>query len=169
MKVRGPSNRFIFTGVALIVATSTSWVGASAQTLPDSLIQKAGCPELPTDEENPKAFSSPPLPRDRAATLAAIEAAYPEPLRQDGVGGTVRVLMFVDTAGTVMSASIASSSNHPRLDSAAVSAAHTFEFFPAYLDRSPICKWIQLPVIFSPPGLEEFDGPLRFSSIPWET
>lgn len=89
------------------------------------------------------------LPEARERLAAALAREYPPQLRDAGVGGTVTVWMFVDAAGSVTEARVASGSGHPPLDSAAMRVARDLEFTPARRGGSAVPVWIQLPVQFS--------------------
>jgi TonB family protein len=56
------------------------------------------------------------------------------------------VWFTIDTAGRVIDARIARSSGHGLVDSAAVHAARSFDFFPARASGQAVCSSIALPV-----------------------
>ena len=74
---------------------------------------------------------------------------YPLELWADGVEGNALVRVLVNEEGRVDSATIAESSGHPVLDSAAVAGAKAMEFDPALKDGEPIEAWAHVPVEFS--------------------
>lgn len=95
-------------------------------------------------------YSVPPGIADAPRARAMVERLYPPALRQAGVGGTTMLHFLIDTAGAVPEARVATSSGHAELDSAAVEAARSFRFTPAYSGRDPACIWMTLPVRFDP-------------------
>lgn len=82
--------------------------------------------------------------RERAAQRKlAKHLFYPPEAVAAGIEGEVRLLLTLDPAGIVVEAVIASSSGHPMLDRAALSAAHALRRLPGAGERELI-----LPVVF---------------------
>jgi len=75
---------------------------------------------------------------------------YPAALYDQGIEGEVRLRLYVDSAGRVVSEStrVASSSGTPALDSAAVAGADGLRFAPAHRDGIPVGASFHQPVIF---------------------
>ncbi|MGD2067934.1 MAG: TonB family protein [Gemmatimonadota bacterium] len=84
--------------------------------------------------------------RDEIARLLTVR--YPPLLRQAGIGGTVRVHVFIDEEGRVQNAIIAATSNYPRLDEAALEVAGEMRFSPAFNRDRKVPVWISIPVVF---------------------
>ena len=63
--------------------------------------------------------------------ISAVEPAYPERLRRDGVEGVVSLRLIVGTDGSVESAEVVGSSGYDEMDSAARNAAYEYTFSPA--------------------------------------
>jgi len=81
--------------------------------------------------------------------IAAIEAEYPNQLRDAGVGGTVRLRLLVDTDGTPVEVRLLESSGYPALDAAGDRVANVLRFDPALDDAGrPIRVWASFPIIF---------------------
>lgn len=64
--------------------------------------------------------------------LGGSGAVYPEPLRNRGITGRVVVRMTVGKDGSVEAADVISSSGYGLMDQAALDAAYTYSFSPAY-------------------------------------
>jgi protein TonB len=80
-----------------------------------------------------------------------IERYYPRELQSAGMGGTVVLLMWVDSTGAVVEASVAESSGFERLDRAALAAAPLLRFAPALRLDVPVSTWVEFPVVFEVP------------------
>jgi protein TonB len=79
----------------------------------------------------------------------AIEAEYPDQLRADGLGGTARLRLFVDTDGTPAEVRLLQSSGYPQLDAAATRVAVFLRFSPATnTDGEPVQVWVSFPISF---------------------
>ena len=109
------------------------------------------------------------LPAVRAADTAELAAGtvprmlnpdppfrYPAELWAQRVQGNVTLRLHVDSAGRVSpeSTTVAASSGHPLLDSAAVRGSTALTFAPAVRDGRPVGQSIRFPVHFRHP-----DGP----------
>lgn len=99
-------------------------------------------------------FTRAPQLRNRAAVARAVESEYPPLLRDAGIGGQVRVWLFVDETGTVTDLRLDDSSGHQQLDAAAMRVAAEMEFDPALNDDAPVAVWIAMPVAFGSPVRE---------------
>ncbi len=89
----------------------------------------------------------PPVPLDAESSVE-----HPSELAAAGVGGTTRLRLLIDEAGSVDSVEVAESSGHPGLDSAAVDGARRMEFEPASRAGEPVRAWVDAPVRFRPGG-----------------
>ncbi len=87
---------------------------------------------------------------DRPGTENLIRDNYPLGLQRRGVGGTVRVLLWVDSTGVVDVANVARSSGVPELDRAAVQVAPSFHFTPATRRGKAVGTWVEFDVRFEP-------------------
>ena len=77
-----------------------------------------------------------------------LEDKYPATLKDEGIGGTTVVYLFVNTDGTVSDAIVKTSSGHPSLDWAAVQAAKSVRFLPASNEGVPVGIWIEMEMPF---------------------
>jgi TonB family protein len=79
---------------------------------------------------------------------AAMSAAYPQALREAGVGGRVTVWFFIDEDGRVLDRRIDQSSGHDTLDRVALDVADVFRFSPARNRDARTAVWVSLPINF---------------------
>jgi TonB family protein len=93
-------------------------------------------------------FTVAPSITNRDDIVAEMERQYPPLLRDAGVGGTVRIMMFVDAEGVLTDLRIHESSGHQALDDGAMRVARTFRFNPALDGDTPVATWIQFPITF---------------------
>jgi TonB family protein len=93
-------------------------------------------------------FTVAPEVINRAEVGRALEAEYPQLLRDAGVGGTTLLHFFIDAEGVVGDVRVAEESGHPALDAAALRAASAFRFTPAMNRTERVPVWIQLPITF---------------------
>lgn len=89
-----------------------------------------------------------PEVRNRTEVQRSLEGAYPEQLRDAGIGGATIVHFFIDERGTVQNAMVAESSGHSALDAAALEVASSFQFSPALNREQRVPVWVQIPIIF---------------------
>lgn len=107
---------------------------------PDDLMQS---PQFTPHDERPQI-----LGRERLA--AALEDEYPPELRDNGIGGTVVMHVFVDAEGEVRSFEVAEGSGFQPLDEAALRVSEALEFSPARNRGEIVPVWIQVPLSFMP-------------------
>jgi TonB family protein len=107
---------------------------SSTEALPESLRGQPVFREL----------AQPPIMLDGGPDLARI-FAYPARASQDGIQGTVRLMIHVDEDGKVQGVELLSGVR-PDLDSAAVAGARTLRFAAGRDDRGPVSTWVTLPV-----------------------
>jgi len=93
-------------------------------------------------------FTVAPEVRNRAEVSRALQAAYPDELRDAGIGGTAIVHLFIDEEGEVQNVLVSESSGHEDLDRAAERVALEFDFTPALNRDEKVAVWIQLPITF---------------------
>lgn len=79
---------------------------------------------------------------------AAIQEAYPQELREGGVGGTVHVYLFINDRGTVEDTRISQSSGYQALDDAALATAAIQRFSPALNRDEAVAVWVSMPMTF---------------------
>lgn len=102
----------------------------------------------------------PPEMIDRARSRRLLQAAYPEYLQRQGIGGVVWVRLWVDETGIPGGAAVTRSSGETALDRAAVQVAPRFTFAPALEGSTPVGKWIEFSVLFEPDP-DRDDRPLK--------
>jgi TonB family protein len=85
--------------------------------------------------------------------VGAAMVDYPSALFLDGVGGTVELRLFVDSAGQVVpdSVQLERSSGHPSLDSAALAAAPRLRYAPGTRNGLPAAMMFVQPIHFRHP------------------
>lgn len=86
--------------------------------------------------------------RDRAALARLLQQRYPPTLRDAGIGGTVRVWVFIDENGDVKNTRVVESSGYPALDQAATEVMSAVKFKPALNRDTRVAVWVQFPVTF---------------------
>ena len=108
-------------------------------------------PESPVPYDGPEATF--PELLDREGTEAFVLRNYPAELQRSGTGGTVRLLLWVDSLGAVQQVGIQQGSGIPALDRAATEVAPSFLFRPAQRRGRPVGTWVEFDVRFEvPPG-----------------
>jgi protein TonB len=86
--------------------------------------------------------------RNRVRVEELVESLYPAELQADGIGGVVRLLLWVDSTGRVEETRVGDSSGLAALDRAAIAAAPYLEFEPARRFGEPVGSWLQFDVRF---------------------
>lgn len=92
---------------------------------------------------------------DRGRMEEVVRRHYPTGLQHAGIGGVVRVLLWVDSTGVVDVANLAESSGVPELDRAALQAAPSFRFEPARRRGQAVGTWVEFDVRFETPSAPE--------------
>ncbi len=77
-----------------------------------------------------------------------IQEAYPESLREQGIGGTANLWFFIDETGTVQRLMVNQSSGYDELDRAALQVASGMEFEPARNGDEAVAVWVALDIRF---------------------
>ena len=92
--------------------------------------------------------ATPPIP------LGNPPVEYPPALFAQGIGGSVELLLFVDSTGVVLpeSTRVQRSSGHLVLDSAALAAAPRLRYSPAMRNGRPVATSFLQPIHFRHPG-----------------
>lgn len=117
---------------------------------PDDAVETGGPPDV--------AVVFPDL-LDRAQASRLVKRYYPGELAGTALGGTVRLRMYVDSAGDVVEVRLIGSSGVELLDEAAVRAAPSLQFRPARKGDTAVGTWVELGIDFAPgPGSERGDG-----------
>lgn len=93
--------------------------------------------------------------QNRGHVEVLVQSLYPKELQVDGVGGDVRLLLWVDSLGTVEEARVGGSSGIAALDRAALATAPYLRFEPARRQGMPVGSWVQFDVRFEPAPLAE--------------
>lgn len=106
--------------------------------------------ELPPFQPGMSTFPS--LLDDSEGRRVALEY-YPEDLQQAGIGGVVRLHLWVKEDGEVEFPQIPErgSSGVQALDRAALRAAEALHFRPAMRNGVPVATWVEFDMVFEPP------------------
>lgn len=99
-------------------------------------------------------LASLPVLADRDAARRIVAEEYPPLLQERGVGGTVRILVWVNHAGAAELAQLDGSSGLAELDRAALRTAQALRFQPATRLGVPVGTWVILPIRFLPNATE---------------
>ena len=78
---------------------------------------------------------------------------YPAELACDDKGGTVGLIMAIDTDGTPVNIRVERSSGHAALDQSAIEAVQGWQFRPASRNGEPVQTDLRVPVTFTPPTM----------------
>lgn len=102
---------------------------------------------------------SPPLRPGTVPELADLDEArlivaqeYPVALQRKGIGGRVKLLMWVGPDGTTEFPQIENTSGLRELDLAALRATRVLRFVPATLLGEEVGTWVSFSIRFQPPG-----------------
>lgn len=93
-------------------------------------------------------FTVAPEILNREEIVDEMSEAYPNFLRESGVGGIVRVYFFIDENGIVQSTRVNESSGYAALDSAALRVAGLYRFSPALNRDTRVPVWVSFPIEF---------------------
>ena len=93
-------------------------------------------------------FTVAPSILNRQEVIEAMEGQYPPSLREAGIGGTVRVYVFIGPDGAVQDARIDKGSGQSALDDAAIRVAEVFRFSPALKGDEAVAVWVSFPITF---------------------
>lgn len=105
----------------------------------------------PPEAQNTTAATN-DLPVSVPRPVSAPPPDYPRASIRRGERGEVVVLVKVGANGRVTDVELVSSSQHRRLDRAAMSAARRWRFEPALRDGQPVPGEIRVPFAFTPEG-----------------
>lgn len=87
---------------------------------------------------------------DRKQARRIVTEEYPVELQQAGIGGAVRLLLWVGPDGIPETPTVRSSSGVPGLDKAALRAAGLIRFQPATRSGLPVGSWVEFSIRFVP-------------------
>ena len=87
---------------------------------------------------------------DRKQARRIVTEEYPVDLQQAGIGGAVRLLLWVGPDGIPETPSVRSSSGVPGLDKAALRAVSLIRFQPATRSGLPVGSWVEFSIRFVP-------------------
>jgi TonB family protein len=93
--------------------------------------------------------------REAEETIASF---YPRALQQAGIGGAVRLLLWVDSLGRVDHIQMRKGSDYRNLNLAAMQAARHLRFRPASRAGKPVGTWVEFEVQFVPPTSRRESG-----------
>jgi protein TonB len=78
----------------------------------------------------------------------ALERAYPDALRDAGIGGTVTLQVYIDAEGRALEGRVVGESGYHALDAAALELIDVMRFSPALNRDRAVPVWVQLPIAF---------------------
>jgi TonB family protein len=90
-----------------------------------------------------------PRLRNTRSVREEMRRRYPDHLRRMGLGGSVRVSLFVDERGRVSRRRLAETSGDCDLDRAAIEVARVMRFTPATRDGKAVPVWLAIPLTFT--------------------
>ena len=110
------------------------------------------------DEPLPPPPTLPAL-QDPAQARRTVAEEYPVALQHAGIGGVVRVLVWVRPDGTPETPRVRSSSGVSGLDEAAMRATRALEFVPATRSGRTVGTWVEFSIRFLPNAPETQPAP----------
>lgn len=123
-----------------------------AQT-PSTPSSTNSAPTAATNTSNHEASAAPTsLPHLNADYLDNPAPTYPVESRQAGEQGKVLLRVLVNTEGNVDQVMLRKSSNHSRLDDAAMETVKHWRFVPAQRASQAVSAWVVIPISFSLEG-----------------
>lgn len=93
-------------------------------------------------------YTVPPRLLNGTEAARAIARVYPARMREAGIGGTVKVFLWVDVNGQVLDRRIDVSSGWSEIDEAAMQVAALLRFRPALHENEPVAVWVSFPINF---------------------
>lgn len=100
----------------------------------------------------PTSVAAADLPSSLPRPVTMPQPDYPRASLRRGEQGEVLLLVKVGADGRVDGVDVIGSSQHRRLDRAAVSAVRRWRFEPAQRDGQPVAGELRVPISFSPAG-----------------
>ena len=102
--------------------------------------------------------------QNRQEVQDLVQSLYPRELQDEGIGGTVRLLLWVDSVGAVEEAQVGATSGVAALDRAAMATPPYLQFQPALRQGTPVGSWVQFDVRFEP-APRDAEGPLAVAPV----
>jgi TonB family protein len=124
-------------------ATASTEVSAPVVDLGESAAQDEGARFFQAEYSYPEI-----LYREEAESIIA--SFYPTALQRAGVGGSVKLQLWVDASGRVDHIQMREGSGYQSLNLAAMRAATQLRFRPATRDGTPVGTWVEFTVNFLP-------------------
>ena len=103
---------------------------------------------------------------DREAAQRIVLDEFPKDLLDLGVGGSVRVNLWVRPDGAVEHPTVGRSSGIPDLDMAALRASRTLKFRPAIRAGRPVGTWVEFDIEFRPESRQALGEANQLGGIP---
>ena len=100
-----------------------------------------------------------PALQDPAQARRTVAEEYPVALQKAGIGGVVRVLVWVGPDGTGETPRVRNSSGVSGLDEAAMRATRALEFVPATRSGRTVGTWVEFSIRFLPNAAEDQPAP----------
>ncbi|MYC86876.1 MAG: TonB family protein [Gemmatimonadales bacterium] len=94
------------------------------------------------------AFDRPPVLQNATEVGDALVQAYPQNLKEAGIGGRVEIWLYIDTSGMVRNTELKTSSGSDVLDAAAADVGATMSFEPARNRDQPTDVWVAQWITF---------------------
>ncbi|MXW66879.1 MAG: TonB family protein [Gemmatimonadales bacterium] len=94
------------------------------------------------------AFDRPPVLQNAGEVQNALVQAYPQNLKEAGIGGRVEIWLYIDTSGMVRNTELKTSSGSDVLDAAAADVGGAMRFEPAMNRDQPTDVWVSQWVTF---------------------
>lgn len=153
-----------------LALTSFACAGRLRETVPASMdgresLEVGGEPTSvaasPTDSV---AFTVKPRLLNSDAVGRAIEEAYPQHLKEAGIGGTTVLHLFVNEEGRVQNKLVKRSSGNAGLDNAALSVLEIAMFMPARKGHQRVPLWVEFSITFRA-NRSQTNAPLLSSTV----
>jgi TonB family protein len=161
-------------GRALVIGLLAVASPAPARATPagNSSILKALSlrPDLPIVTPPPPPPPPPPpidptKPQALLTGSSMVPPRYPHDEACDGIGGTVILLVAVDSTGAVLNVTVEKSSRNRNLDRAAIDAARSWHFSPGQLNGQSVGGLVRVPVQFTPSNPGHCGNGVYFNSV----
>jgi protein TonB len=149
MTTRNPT-RIGTMGALALIAGSLQACGVESPTLMGPVIGARGAPvsRQITDEPSFTPFNRAPQLTNRDEVGQALEANYPQALRDAGVVGRSEIWIRISDQGVVERVAIHQSAGHEGLDAAALAVGRVMKFRPAQNDDVDVAVWVSVPITF---------------------
>lgn len=94
-------------------------------------------------------YTSKPELINRADVQRELVRRYPKELRDNGVGGTTVVWLYIDRDGNTVRMQVKQTSGRRKIDDAALQVASVMKWTPALNKAERVPVWIALPIVFN--------------------